>query len=253
MIQRQQNDEIEIDLLALVKLLLKKLPMIGAVTVLCGALVLGYTYFFVTPQYTATTTWYVNNSVNREGAQSVSSSDLTAAAKLVETYKAIITSRTVLEKVIQASGAEISYSNLSKSISTSNVGSTEVFKVSVKHSSPEMAANLANTITEVAPEQIAEIVAGSSVKIRDKAVVPKFRSEPSYKKALLLGAVIGFFCTCAYIVVRELLDTSIKSEADFSQWEYPLLSTIPDLAQAQKTADSYGYGYGYAASREGNK
>jgi capsular polysaccharide biosynthesis protein len=252
MIQKQQNEEIEIDLLALIRLLISKLPIIAAVTILCGALVLGATYFFVTPMYTASTTWYVNNSANREGAQTVSSADLTASAKLVETYKAVITSRTVLNEVIKASGTDISYKKLSQSISTSNVGSTEVFKVMVKSDDPEMAAKLANTIIDVAPDQIADIVNGSSVKIIDRAVVPTTKSEPSYKKALLLGAVLGLFASCAFFVIKELLDTSIKSEADFAQFEYPILSTIPDLAQARKAAAS-GYGYGYAAGRRRSK
>ncbi len=66
----------------------------------------------------------------------------------------------------------------------------------------------------------------------------------------MIGALLGFFATCAFFVIRDLLDTSIKTESDFAEFEYPLLSTIPDLAQANKSG-RYGYGYGYAAARKG--
>ncbi|MBR4393085.1 MAG: hypothetical protein IKT07_03580, partial [Oscillospiraceae bacterium] len=117
MVQKQQNGEVELDLLKLVQLLIKKLPFIAAITILCGAIVLGATYFFVTPMYTASTTWYVNNSTSSDSS-SITSSDLTASAKLVDTYKAIITSRTVLDRVINMSGTDMTYNQLVKSIST---------------------------------------------------------------------------------------------------------------------------------------
>ena len=252
MVQKQQNGEVEIDLLKMAQLLIKKLPFIAAITILCGAIVLGATYFFVTPMYTASTTWYVNNSTTSDNASSITSSDLTASAKLVDTYKAIITSRTVLERVINMSGIDMSYEQLAGCISTATVNNTEVFKVRVKHNDPETAAKLANIITEMAPLEITDIVAGSSVKIIDKAVVPIYRSEPSYKKALMAGALLGFVLSCGFFVIRDLLDTSIKTETDFAEFEYPLLSTIPDLAQAAKSGKSgYGYGYSYAAARKG--
>lgn len=56
MVQKQQNGEVEIDLLKMAQLLIKKLPFIAAITILCGAVWLGATYLFVTPMYTASTT-----------------------------------------------------------------------------------------------------------------------------------------------------------------------------------------------------
>jgi len=251
MVQKQQDGELEIDLLQMARLLVSKWLIILIATVLCGVLVLVGTFLFVTPKYEASTTWYVNNSTKTDST-AITSADLTASAKLVDTYKAIITSRTVLDKVISESGVNVTYSKLVKRISTKTVNSSEVFNIIVEDTDPKTAALIANTLAEVAPDEIADIVSGSSVKIIDWAVTPKVQSSPSYPRALLIGALIGFVLACAFFVIRELFDTSIKSEADFAQFNYPLLSTIPDLAQAKKNAED-GYGYGYGARRSGSK
>ena len=49
---RNKTDYYEIDLLRLAGALWKKLWLIVLVTLLCGALAFGYTFFLVTPLYT---------------------------------------------------------------------------------------------------------------------------------------------------------------------------------------------------------
>ena len=88
---RPETDEIEIDLLKLGQILLRKAGAIIAVTLLAAAAAFAISFFLITPQYTSTAMMYVNNSnISVGGSFSISSSELTAAQSLVDTYVVIL-------------------------------------------------------------------------------------------------------------------------------------------------------------------
>ena len=111
---------------------------------------------------------YVNNSSISVGSTQVNLSDLTAAQSLVETYMVILKTRGTLEEVIKEANLPYDYEQLSGMIEAGAVNSTEVFSISVTSASPEEAEKIANTIAELLPNRIADIVEGSSVRCRPR-------------------------------------------------------------------------------------
>lgn len=224
-------EEDEIDLLELAQKLLRHWLLILMVTILCGAMAFGYTYLRIVPTYQAECMMYVNNGSISIGSAAVSLSDLNASQSLVDTYLVILKSRKVLNEVAEQSGTNYSYEKMRDMVSGSKVDSTEVFKVYVKSTDPEEAERIANTITDVLPDAIAEIVEGSSAKIVDYAVLPVNKIGPNIKKNTVLGAGFGFVVICMILVLLSLLDNTIQSEQDlFAGNPYPLLATIPEHA-----------------------
>lgn len=244
----EEDGEMTIDLLAACKLLLKNAWFIITGALIAGVAAYGLTYFLITPTYKSTTKLYVNNSTNDKVSTSITTSDLSASAQLVKTYAAIISSDTVLEKVIAQVGTDATAEALRKKVDVQSVNSTEVFEVSVVTTDPVLSADYANAIAIIAPSQISEIVEGSSVKVIDYAKVPTRRDGPNYKRNTLIGLLAGFVLVAGVIVMKELLDTSIRSETDLARWEYPLLSTIPELDNAKNSSGYGGYGsYSYGS------
>lgn len=235
-----------IDLLKIVKLLWRKAWLIALIGILAAGAALAGTVFLIAPQYTATVTMYVNNYNNKDSSTTITSGDLTASAKLVDTYIAIIKSNTLLNEVAEEARVSYSAGQLEKMITASAVDSTEVFDVNVTCYSAAEATRIANAIATVSPEHIADIVEGSSVKVIDLAEVPENPSSPSYKKNTAIGLLLGIVVAVALILIREMLDTRIKSEEDLKEWELPVLGVIPDLGTAGKKG---GYGYGYGGRR----
>ena len=238
-----KSEEFEIDLLELAQVLLSKLWLIIIVVIIGAGAAFGITYGFVKPQYTASTLLYVNNSNVSVGSASfsISTADLSAAQKLVDTYVVILKSRRVLNDVIEESGTDYSYNELYSRINAAAVNNTEIFSITITADSPQEAEKIANTIALILPDKISEIVNGSDVKIVDYAVVPSTRSSPSYTKNAALGALVGFVFICAILIIRYLLDDSIHSE-DYLTQNYPdvpLLVVVPDLI----TGNSKGYSY----------
>ena len=76
--EQMRNDEMEIDLIELFHVLLKKAWVILLCLVIGAVAVGGYTKLFVTPQYQATSTIYVlGNSVSMSGVDLTLSKQLT--------------------------------------------------------------------------------------------------------------------------------------------------------------------------------
>ena len=239
---RPETDEIEIDLLKLGQILLRKAGAIIAVTLLAAAAAFGISYFLITPQYTSTAMMYVNNSnISVGGSFSISSSELTAAQSLVDTYVVILKSRTTLEDIIARENLEYDYEELYDMIESGPVNSTEIFDINVTSPDPYEAERIANTIAQVLPERIASIVDGSDVRIVDYAVVPSERTSPSFTLNTVIGALAGFLFAAAVVILRYLFDDQIHEEGYLAQTypDVPLLAVLPDMLAEDGGGDSY--------------
>ena len=236
---------LEIDLQKLLLTYLRKwwAIVLCAVVAFLGALLI--TTQFITPMYRASITVYVNSVSSDQEINSISSGSLSTAQKLVDTYVNMIESDTVLEKVADTSGKNISANQIRKIMSAEQVDSTEIFKVYITHADPEFAADVANSIAEVAPDAIEEFVVGSSAKIIDYAKVPVNPSSPNTSRNCILGALVGCVFAVLIITIQFLLDVRIKTEEDLAMlFDIPVLGQIPSFEEvsAQKKR-----GYGYAS------
>ncbi len=251
------KDYVEIDLMRLMKAVLHRAWAVVLATLVGAVIAFAYVTLAVTPLYQSKVLMYVNNSSVSLSTSSLSitSSDISASQSLVDTYAVILNTRTVLNQVIEEANLSYSYGTLSDMISTSSVDSTEVFQVVVTSASPEEAALIANTIAEIFPDVVADIVEGSSAKIVDYAVVPTTKSSPSVTRYTMMGALIGFVLSVGVIVVLELLDTLIHDE-DYLLTNYkdiPVLASIPDMDSAGSSSKGGYYGgyYGHDYSKSG--
>lgn len=242
----QRSQITTIDLIELAEYLWKKILIIGAATLLGGALAFAFTFFLVTPLYSSSAMLYVNNGSISLGGTSVSidNGDLTASRSLVETYLVILNSRETLEEVIEEADLPYNYIELGKMISASAVNDTEVFEVTVTSGDPQEASEIANTIVKVLPTRIKSIVDGSNA-VRVDGAIPIYEPvSPNVTRNTALGAMLGLVLSCGVYVVLFLMDNEIHSESYLltAYPNIPLLTVIPDV---DASGHSYGYGYGY--------
>lgn len=247
----QQNQEyIEIDLLRLVQALWRRAWAIALAAVLLGGAGFSLAFWVIPPEYEARALMYVNNSSISVGSTSISVSDLSASKTLVSTYVVILKSRLTLEDVIKKAGVDYSYEELNGMISAGAVNATEIFNITVTSSDPQEAAHIANTIVEVLPDKIAQVVDGSSARAVDYAVAPSWRSGPSISKFTLAGVLCGLLFSCGVIVALELLDEQIHSEDYLLQtYRLPVLAAVPDLLDGKSGRGGYYGSYYEAAGR----
>ncbi|MCD7843140.1 MAG: Wzz/FepE/Etk N-terminal domain-containing protein [Clostridiales bacterium] len=244
-----EDNEIVIDIAKLFKALWQRAWIIVLVALLgCSLAYLG-TKSFVQPTYRAVFTAYVNNNSSDEWTTTVSNADLTAAQSLVYTYTHILTSRTMLLAAAEEIGADYTYEDMCRWVTTDVVEDTEIIEVRVTMNSPEEALALAEAIAAMMPIYVTEIVEGSSAQIIDMPVLPESIYAPSYIRNALIGGVLCAFLAAAVILLLELLDDTVKEEETLEQrFGVTVIGVIPDLASADKYASHYGYGsYGHKA------
>ena len=224
----ENRDALEIDLQKLLLAYLNKWWLIVVCTVAAALAALYITINFITPMYKADVRIYVNNSRSDQYVEYITNANLATAQRLVNTYINIIESDTVLEKVSEASGLNVTANQIRRMMSASQVDDTELFDVVITHENPKVAAHLANSIAEVAPEMISGFVEGSSTKIIDYAKVPVAPSSPNKSRNCVLGGLLGCVAALLYLTLRFLMDVRIKDEEDLSMlFDAPVLAQIP--------------------------
>ena len=231
----------ELNLLDIFKLLRRKAWVIILSMIICGATALFSTIFFVAPQYTARAMMYVNNNSQIVGNTTFtfSSSQLSAAKSLLDVYVVILQSRTTLEAVIEEAGLDYTYEELSRIVSADAVNDTEIFSITATCRDPEEAELIVDTIVEILPDRISDIVEGSSVRLVDQAIRPVSRSFPPYIKHAIIGVIIGAVLSCVVIIIKDLLNTTVRNVDYLNQrYNIPVLAIVPDANGGKK-----GYGY----------
>lgn len=218
----KKNEEIEIDLGELFGVLLHYIWIIIASTVVLAAIGFAVSKFVMTPQYKSTTGIYIMTKQNN--SSSVTYSDTQLATQLTKDYEELIVCRTVLETVIDEIGLNDSYASLKDRVSVVNSNNTRIIYISVTDPKPENAQLIANRIREVASVHITAVTDTEAVTVVDEANLPQSPSEPSVKKWTVLAAAVGMVLSAGFVIVRYLLDDTIKSAEDVEN--YLGLSTL---------------------------
>ncbi len=232
-----EKDTIEIDLLALARAVWKRVWLVIAAVLVCGAAAFSYAKFLITPLYEAKALMYVNNSSISVGSASfsISSGELSAAQSLVKTYIVIMQSRQTLNEVIEQADLPYTYEELLPMVTAAPVNDTEIFEITVTDADPQEAELIANTIADVLPDKISDIVEGSSVRVVDYAVVPVYPVSPSVTKYAMMGVLLGGVLSVGVIVLMELLNESIRSEDYLIQtYNLPVLAVVPTMEHVEK-------------------
>lgn len=227
---QSNQEEFEIDLSQVFYILTKNIVIIMFIAILCADIGYAISTYYITPVYTASADMLVNNkqySATSDNAI-VTSSDINASSSLVSTYSVILKSHTVLEQVIDELGLEYSYSDLARMVSVSTVDNTQVMRVTVKNSDPQTAMNIVSQIISIAPSVIVDKAEVGSVKTVDQPWSSGRPVSPSKKKYILLFTLIGFLGTSFFLVLKELLNNTFKTEQDIArELGLPILGVIP--------------------------
>ncbi len=223
----------EIDLKELFTLFWNKKLLIILATLVMVFIGIIYSYFFITPEYTASTNLVLVQSStgnSQNGDVGITSTDLTINSKLVSTYSDIIKRDLILEQVV--SNLNMDKEEVQKirgKISVNSVKDTEVIEISVKDEDPNYASQVANEVATVFCEKIVDIFNISNIYLLDRAKVPTEPSNINHVKDIIIFAFIGIAISVAYIFVANMLDTTVKTEEDIEKnAELIVLTSIPN-------------------------
>lgn len=204
-----------------------EIVLIMAIAVVVGFI---YSYLLLKPEYKSTTSILLAKSNTSQSTDVTStSSEITLNQKLVSTYSDLIKTDRVLTQVINNLKIDKTVEQLQKSIQISAKDDTEIIEISVKDSDNEMARKIANETAQVFITQIAQQYYNmDNVYVVDEA---RAESEPyniNHVKDLLIFAAAGFVVACIYVLIANMLDTTVKSKEDIEKkLGLTVLTSIP--------------------------
>ena len=204
-----------------IQVVIKRLWFIILVPVLVGALA-GYMNFFVfEPVYEAETTLLITG-LSGGGEEEVSAlrlEDIAAGQVLIYEYSAIISSNRVTDAVLQKlNDPELTHADLRNMMSIRAVNDTRIIAITVTHSDPEKAAQIADILAEEFSQVVVGLYRIENVDIIDKAQVPVIPVGPAKVRNTVLAAFAAGMFAVGLVILLDFLNTKIKTSEDVETW-----------------------------------
>ena len=201
--------------------------LIVAIFVVIGVI---YSYAILKPEYQSTTSILLakSNTTQSEG-ETITSTEVTVNQKLVSTYSELLKTDTVLTQVINNLQINKTTEELKQNILVTAKDDTELIQISVTDSDREMAQRIANEVAQVFISQVAkEYYNMDNVYVVNPAQIESEPYNINHIKDLVIFAAVGFVVACIYVLIANMLDTTVKSTDDIEKkLGLTVLTTIP--------------------------
>ena len=205
----------EVDLKEFIMLFWNKKVSIILITIIFMFIGIIYSVGFITPKYTSSTTLLLATSESANSkTNTITTSDITLNSKLVSTYSELVKSKNVTRQVISNLGIDETEDELRNSITVSSVKDTELIKISVTDKNATNAYNIANEIAKVFTQKVSEIYNINNVQILDQAEISTTPSNINHAKDVIMFTFVGLFVAIVFVLVANMLDTTIKSSEE---------------------------------------
>ena len=183
---------------------------------------------FLTPDiYTASGAFYVNNG-NREALESyyTSTYDLEAGFYLIDSYVAVIKSKSIMEEVadkLRDRYTGISSQKVKNSLAFNKVEKTGVCNLTSTTEDAQLSADIVNTILDVIPEDVINVTNAGSIEIIDNAIAPKNPNERHASRNGALGGIAGFLLAFIALFISFLFNQKITEPQELIDYYTPTI------------------------------
>ena len=190
--------------------------------------------------YESKTALFVSTSAS-EGADSLLQGS-SFTQQRVKSYADVIKSPLVLDPVIADLGLEVTPDALEKRVTTNVPLDTVLIEVAVRDQDPQVAADIAAGVAAQFIETVDDIETSRSdraapitVTVTRPAAAPTAPVSPSPLLNLALGGVLGILLGLVLALVRDMQDTSVKTEKEVREiTNEPIIGAIHFDSQAPK-------------------
>lgn len=195
-----------------------------------------------TPQYQAQTELFVSVRTGE-----ASTGDLTQGStyvrQAVTSYVSVVTSGVVLDQVIDELDLDTTANALAERITASSPTNTVLIDIAVTDPDPDQAALIANTLSSVFSDVVSNDLEnpseGQAARVQlqtiQPAQVPSAPVSPKVARNLALGFLLGLFLGIGIAVLREVLDTRVRSKADIAAiTDLPIIGTVGNDPKADQ-------------------
>ena len=236
----------------LLNLLFSYLLLIITVTIFGGAAAYSFSKFVLPVKFSSHITMYVQSytGISENAANDVN--NISNSKQLVNTYMEVLkddevmnaVSAILLEQYDEADlrrvfsfdeENKIDPASLRSCLTISSVTDTSAVTITATTVNPNLAADICNDITQVAPKYVEEAVGVGSINTIGKAKVYKKPVAPNNTKNGILGMAAAFLIVVMVILIIDYFDNTIKESEKIAQkYDKAIIGEIQQFGEGKK-------------------
>lgn len=193
------NSDIEIDIVELIKHILKKMKTIIFITIGCGAIMLCVSIFFLPKSY-------------------VSNADISIIPEVQDLdYTSYITGSAIIDKV--SNNLKVDKSTLVESVNvTRDTNNLYNYRINVMTNDPELSCSITKNIIKVFKNEMTSKLGLKSVTVINNPSVNSEPVSPNVKKNVITCSLISFFICLSLTIVFYLFSKRFKSSQEVENY-----------------------------------
>ena len=207
----------QINVAYLAKMILSKWWLILLAAIVFGTVGFAAAEFTKTVTYSSKISFVVSNrQPATEGGDAYSSSDLNASITLANTYKYILSSRTMCEKVAQASSFDVSADEVKAAMTMRTEAGTNIIVMTIATASAAKSYDLALAVIQKYGEMVQQIgYPASSITVCElPEAATRANANISVLMYMMIGMFVGVLLALIAIMVMNLTRNTIQSPDD---------------------------------------
>src|SRR5699024_8110173 len=164
-----------------------------------------------------------------QNGEAINNQDIQASLQLINTYRDIIKSPTVLDEVVSNLELQESTSAISNEIEVTNQNQSQVVTVKVTDESAQRAEHIANEVAAVFQNTVPEVMNVDNVSVLAAADVGENPSpvSPQPMINIAIGLILGLLIGLGFAFLRAFMDKRIQTEEDVEKYlDLPVLGTV---------------------------
>ncbi|TFE22634.1 YveK family protein [Cohnella luojiensis] len=189
------------------RIILKRLWLIVLIVVISTIVTAWYSDDQYRPVYGATTKLIVSKSQSQD--------------QLISTYKEIIKTPAIMDKVVQGyPDLQISSKKLINDVQINALSGTQVMSIFIRDYSYERAARIVNAVSDVFQSEIPKLIAADNIKVLNMADETErfpLPLNPKSNQTAVISFVVSLLFGIGIAFLLEFLDDTLKSESDIQQ------------------------------------
>lgn len=221
--KNELNDEVEIDLSQLLKLLKKNIRLIIILALVGIIIAASATTFLISKKYQSQGSVLLKADVVNG---SLDSTQVNTNKMMVNNYVKLLQGNNIQDQV--AKNLNITSAEVRSLLSITNTTDTQIIEISSTTVDPGLSKRIVDETISVFTTLIQEKLDVTNVTIVDQPEVNPNPVSPSMVKNVIIGAVAGIVISLGYLLLTYLLDTKIKNGEQAEQYlGVPLLGIVP--------------------------
>ncbi|QGQ94348.1 lipopolysaccharide biosynthesis protein [Paenibacillus psychroresistens] len=224
----------ELEIKEYVRILIKRSWIIICIMLLITSITAVYSFKYIQPVYEASVKMIVTKSPDLQGIQIIDNGSIDANIKLINTYKEIIKTSAIMDKVVSNyPDIGLDAIQLIEMVNVNSANESQLMTISVEDESYPRAVQIVNATAEVFRNQISLLMKIDNVTVLNEAN-PAIKPAPVNQNPMMnivISLIVSFMLAMGIVIILEYLDDTIKTEDDIKK--YFGLSTLGMISKVK--------------------